>query len=60
MATGFLATIGGGMAPAFSNVSAEYSAGTGIAGFIFFIIGAELYIRTRKSPFRSNVSNTAD
>lgn len=51
MAAGFLSVVFGGLGSAIMDLKSQYSIGFGIGGFIFFLIGVEVYLKTRETPY---------
>lgn len=51
MLVGFLSAIVGGLGVSFLTLEVKYSAGLGIGGFVLFLIGVEIYLRTRETPY---------
>lgn len=49
MAIGFLAALIGGLGVAFLTLETERSVMLGVGGFTLFLIGVEIYLRTRKT-----------
>mgnify|MGYP006875067572 CR=1 len=51
MLIGFLSVVFGGLGSAIMNLNSEYSLGFGIGGFVLFLIGVEVYLKTRETPY---------
>ncbi|MFB6190718.1 MAG: hypothetical protein ABEJ91_04065 [Candidatus Nanohaloarchaea archaeon] len=55
---GFLSVIPGSLAALMAGLDTRIAAGLGIGGFLLFLLGVEIYLRTRKEPQEVDVSNT--
>jgi hypothetical protein len=51
MAIGFLTALVGGLGVGFLTLETEHSAMLGIGGFVVFLVGVEVYLRTRETPY---------
>lgn len=51
MVIGFLAALTGGLGVSFLTLKTEHSVMLGIGGFVFFLIGVELYLKTRDTLY---------
>jgi hypothetical protein len=55
---GFLSVIPGSLVALMAELDTRVAAGLGIGGFVLFLLGVEIYLRTRKEPQEVDVSNT--